>query len=453
MNTQHAMVALILIVDDDPSQRQLLGGFLRQQGFAVAEAPSGSAALAILAERPVALMISDVRMPGMTGLELMRHAREQLPALPVLMVTAFADIRDAVGAMRDGALNYLEKPVDLDELRSMVREAIGAVASAAPPAAPGVPIPADVVAESPAMRDALRDAALVAPFDSRVLLTGESGTGKEVVAKLIHAWSPRQGRAMLSINCAAIPENLLESELFGHERGAFTGAVEARIGRFEEAHGGTLFLDEIGEMPPALQAKLLRVTQDGSFQRLGSNRVVQTDVRLIAASNRDLDREVAQGRFREDLYYRLNVIEIRLPPLRERSADILPLANHFAQRYGGGRPRFSPAVATRLALYAWPGNVRELQNAMERAVLMARGGIILPEHLPRRILEASGTGAPEFEAAPSGRLQEVEDMLILQTLREHGYNRTETASALGISRRALIYKLRRLEEAGNAIHS
>jgi DNA-binding NtrC family response regulator len=361
-------------------------------------------------------------------------------------------IRDAVGAMRDGALNYLEKPVDLDELCSMVNEAIGARDAAVPPATPGFQAPADIVAESPAMRDVLRDAALVAPFDSRVLLTGESGTGKEVVAKLIHAWSPRQAHALLSINCAAIPENLLESELFGHDRGAFTGAVEARVGRFEEAHGGTLFLDEIGEMPPALQAKLLRVTQDGSFQRLGSNRVFQTDVRLIAASNRDLDAEVAKGRFREDLYYRLNVIEIRLPPLRERRADILPLANHFAQRYGGGRPRFSPAVATRLALYGWPGNVRELQNAMERAVLMARGGIILPEHLPRRLVEASGPALPEPEA-PAGRLQEVEDMLILQALREHGYNRTETASALGISRRALIYKLRRLEEAGHAINS
>jgi DNA-binding NtrC family response regulator len=452
MNSVPTTPPLILVVDDDPSQRQLLAGFLRQQGFAVAEAPSGSEALAILGGRPVALMISDVRMPGMSGLELMRHARERLPTLPVLMVTAFADIRDAVGVMRDGALNYLEKPVDLDELRSMVGEAIGARDSALQPAVPGLQVPPGLVAESPAMRDALRDAALVAPFDSRVLLTGESGTGKEVVAKLIHAWSPRQGHSMLCINCAAIPENLLESELFGHDRGAFTGAVEARVGRFEEAHGGTLFLDEIGEMPPALQAKLLRVTQDGSFQRLGSNRVFQTDVRLIAASNRDLDAEVAQGRFREDLYYRLNVIEIRLPPLRQRAADILPLANLFAQRHGGGRPRFSPAVSARLALYEWPGNVRELQNAMERAVLMARGGIILPEHLPRRILEASGAGLPEPEA-PAGRLQEVEDMLILQSLREHGYNRTETANALGISRRALIYKLRRLEEAGNAIHS
>jgi len=453
MNTEHAEAPLVLIVDDDPSQRDLLGGFLRRQGHDVECAASGPEALARLAARPVSLMVSDVRMPGMTGLELMRRAREQFPTLPVLMVTAFADIRDAVEAMRDGALNYLQKPVDLDELRAMVAEAVGAPGPEGPEKETGgLCLPAGVIAHSTAMLDALRDAFLVAPFDSRVLLSGESGTGKEVVADLIHAWSPRHGRPMLCVNCAAIPENLLESELFGHERGAFTGAVEARVGRFEEAAGGTLFLDEIAEMPPALQAKLLRVTQDGTFQRLGANRVLQADVRLIAATNRDLEAEVAAGRFREDLYYRLNVIEIRLPPLRDRSADILPLANHFAQRYGGGRPRLSPAVASRLALYDWPGNVRELQNAMERAVLMARGGVILPEHLPRRILDAVGSHLPSTPSAGAAPLQEMEDMLILQTLRDHGYNRTETARTLGISRRALIYKLRRLDEAGHAIN-
>jgi DNA-binding NtrC family response regulator len=419
----------------------------------VVSACSGAEALGILTTRRMGLMVSDVRMPGMSGLELMRRAREQFPALPVLMVTGFADIRDAVGAMRDGALNYLEKPVDLDELHAMVAEAVGTGEAGTPGGSPGgLRLPDGVVAESPGMLDALREAALVAPFDSRVLLTGESGTGKEVVANLIHAWSPRHGHPMVCVNCAAIPESLLESELFGHERGAFTGAVDARVGRFEDAAGGTVFLDEIAEMPPALQAKLLRVTQDGTFQRLGANRVLHTDVRLIAATNRDLEAEVVAGRFREDLFYRLNVIEIRLPPLRERNADILPLAHHFAARYGGGRPRLSPAVASRLALYGWPGNVRELQNAMERAALGARGGVILPEHLPRRILEATGPLAPAASAGPSARLQDMEDMLILQALREHGFNRTETAQALGISRRALIYKLRRLEEAGHSIH-
>ncbi len=442
----------ILVVDDDPGQRQLLAGYLRQQGYTVLLAASGEEALTSLAAHTVGMMISDVRMPGMSGLQLLRRAREAHATLPILLVTGYADIRNAVEAMRDGALNYLEKPIDFDELQALVRETLGGTRPP-PPALPlDRPLPDDVIAESPAMRDVLREAALVAPFDSRVLITGESGTGKDVLAKLIHAWSPRRGRPMLAVNCAALPELLLESELFGHEKGAFTGAVDGRHGRFEEAHGGTVFLDEIGEMSPALQSKLLRVTQDGTFQRLGSNREYTTDVRLIAATNRDLDAEVAAGRFREDLFYRLTVIELHLPPLRERTADILPLANFFAARHTQGRHRLSPAVATSLTLYGWPGNVRELQNAMERAVLMARGGVILPEHLPRRILEAVGTPAA---AAPAevggGRLQNIEDLVIIQTLREHGYNRTETAKALGISRRALIYKLRRLEEAGHAI--
>ena len=444
-------VPKILVVDDDPGQRRLLTGYLEQQGYTVLAAATGADALGILDSHPVAMMISDVRMPGMSGLELLRRAREQHPALPVLLVTAFADIRNAVEAMRDGALNYLEKPIDLDELQALVHSTLGLADRATVAGLPEVALPEDVIAVSPAMRDVLREAALVAPFDSRVLITGESGTGKEIVAKLIHAWSPRRARPMLHVNCAAIPELLLESELFGHEKGAFTGAVDTRIGRFEEAHGGTLFLDEIGEMPQALQVKLLRVTQDGTFQRLGSNHEYQSDIRLIAATNLDLEAEVAAGRFREDLFYRLTVIEIHLPPLRERTADIMPLANFFAARHTQGRHRLSPAVVTSLTLYPWPGNVRELQNAMERAMLMARGGVILPEHLPHRIIEAVGAPAPAMPDDVGSRLQNMEDLVIVQTLREHQFNRTETARALGISRRALIYKLRRLEEAGHAI--
>ncbi|MBN2449078.1 MAG: sigma-54-dependent Fis family transcriptional regulator [Lentisphaeria bacterium] len=447
------MTASILVVDDDPGQRRLLAGFLEQQGYTVHAAASGAEALAILEGTPVDLVVSDVRMPGMSGIEFLRRARTLRAVVPVIMVTAFAHIRDAVQAIRDGALNYLEKPIDLDELRDVVQGALGSRGASRPAAEPEPPLqlPEGLIAESPAMRDALREATLVAAFDSRVLLLGESGTGKEVVARLIHGLSPRSRGPMVCVNCAAIPEALLESELFGHERGAFTGAVDARKGRFEEADGGSMFLDEVSEMPPALQAKLLRVIQDGTFQRLGANRERHADVRLIAATNRDLEEEVVAGRFREDLFYRLNVIEIRLPPLRERPADILPLANLFAARYGGGRHRLSPAVAASLALHSWPGNVRELQNAMERAVLMARGGVILPEHLPRRIQDALGAAAVPHELS-SGRLQDLEDLVILQTLREHRFNRTETARALGISRRALIYKLRRLEEAGHSVN-
>jgi len=454
--------AVILVVDDDPSQRELLAGFLQSCGYCLRTAASGAEAIARLTAEPVAMLISDVRMPGMTGLELLRCARAIDQALPVLMVTGYADIRDAVEVMRDGALNYLEKPIDLEELRAMVAAVLGErrdiddlpmTATAAPV---DLPLPSHVIAVSAAMREVLRQTAMVAPYDSRVLITGESGTGKEVIADLIQQWSKRCNAAMIRVNCAAIPELLLESELFGHERGAFTGATAARVGRFEEADGGIIFLDEIAEMPAALQAKLLRVTQNGSFQRLGANRERQVNVRVLAATNRDLEAEVAAGRFREDLYYRLNVFEINLPPLRERSADILPLANHFAAQHAQGRHRLSPAVAASLSRYQWPGNVRELQNAMERAVMMARGGVILPEHLPQRLSEAiAGSDVALAASAPSSgcRLRDVEDSVILQTLRLNNFNRSETARALGISRRALIYKINRLDADGHAVKS
>jgi len=401
------------------------------------------------------MMISDVRMPGISGLETLRLAREKHPTLPVLMVTAFPDIRDAVGAMRDGAVNYLKKPIDLDELLDNVLHTVGGRECGAATAQVDLPpLPPQVVAESPQIRDCLREAALVAKSDSRVLVTGESGTGKEVIADLIHAWSPRAPRPLLKVNCAAIPENLLESELFGHEKGAFTGAAGRRIGRFEEANGGTLFLDEISEMSPSLQAKLLRVIQNGTFNRVGSNEEIHIDTRVLAATNRNLEEEVANNRFREDLFYRLNVIEIYLAPLRERQADILPLATLFASKFlGGASPRFSASVSTCLALYAWPGNVRELQNAMERAVLMARGELILPEHLPKRIQNAAAQSAdaPALANSSSKRMEDIERIVILQTLREKNFNRTETSKALGISRRSLIYKLRRFAEEGHAI--
>jgi DNA-binding NtrC family response regulator len=445
----------ILVVDDDAGQRSLLRSFLGGQNLDLVFAASGEEALAVLDAQPVQMMISDVRMPGISGLETLRLAREKHPTLPVLMVTAFPDIRDAVGAMRDGAVNYLKKPIDLDELLDNVLHTVGGrECGVAATQVDLPPLPPQVVAESPQIRDCLREAALVAKSDSRVLVTGESGTGKEVIADLIHAWSPRAPRPLLKVNCAAIPENLLESELFGHEKGAFTGAAGRRIGRFEEADGGTLFLDEISEMSPSLQAKLLRVIQNGTFNRVGSNEEIHIDTRVLAATNRDLEEEVANNRFREDLFYRLNVIEIYLAPLRERQADILPLATLFASKFlGGASPRFSASVSTCLALYAWPGNVRELQNAMERAVLMARGELILPEHLPKRIQNAAAQSAdaPALANSSSKRMEDIERIVILQTLREKNFNRTETSKALGISRRSLIYKLRRFAEEGHAI--
>ena len=439
----------ILVVDDDAGQRSLLDTFLSSQGFKIITAPSGEEALAVLDSQTVSMMISDVRMSRMSGLEVLRRVREKRLRLPVLLVTAYADVRDAVNAMKDGAVNYLEKPIDLDELLLSVREAIGIREPAAALVSEELKLPNHVVAESPLTREVLRQAALVAPSESRILLTGESGVGKEVVADLIHAWSPRARGPLVKVNCAAIPESLLESELFGHERGAFTGAVSQRVGRFEEAGGGTILLDEISEMSPALQAKFLRVTQDGTFHRVGSNRDRQANVRILAATNRNLEKEVEKGRFREDLFFRLNVVEIYVPPLRERREDILPLANLFASQFSPTNPRLSPSVISCLELYEWPGNVRELGNAIERATLMARGGVILPEHLPKRIQAARGTD--EDSAERGKRMEEIERTAILQALRENNFNRTETAHALGISRRALIYKIRRFADQGYAI--
>lgn len=441
----------ILVVDDDAGQRSLLCTFLQGQGYVVETAVNGRDGLEKLKAQRPALMISDVRMPEMTGLELLERVREEVPGLPVLLVTAYVDVRDAVGAIQGGAIDYLEKPIDLDELLSFVQRVTGD-GDGGQALVADQPLPPGMVVSSDGMREVCREAALVAPSDTRVLITGESGAGKEVVADVIHGWSPRAKAPLIKVNCAAIPENLLESELFGHEKGAFTGATAQRVGRFEEADGGTILLDEIGEMSPLLQAKLLRVTQNGTFNRIGSNREFETNVRILAATNRDLEVEVEAGRFREDLYYRLNVMEIYVPPLRERRADVIALANHFVRQFGQGKPRFSPGALACLEQHAWPGNVRELRNAMERAVLLARGDVILPEHFPRKLQQAAGPevapAVAETTRSPGRTMEDIEREAILNTLQAQGYNRTETARSLGISRRALTYKLRHYREQG-----
>ena len=448
--TNRARVPRVLIVDDDPGQRSLLDSFLRSQGFETVVVASGDRALEVLRAESVDMMISDVRMPGISGLETLRRARHEHAVLPVLLVTAYADIREAVDAMRDGAVNYLPKPIDLDELLATVQQATGIVNANPVKFSSDHQLPPYVVAKSPLMEKVFHEAAVVAPSESRVLITGESGVGKEVLADVIHAWSGRSKGPLVKVNCAAIPETLLESELFGHEKGAFTGAVAQRIGRFEVASEGTIFLDEIADMSGPLQAKLLRVTQDGRFTRVGSNKELQTNARILAATNRFLEDQVKAGKFREDLFYRLNVFELDIPPLRERPEDILPLANAFMVEFTQGRARFSPAVAAGLERYSWPGNVRELRNAMERAALLSRGELILPEHLPSRV-RASAENCPPREVAEAERLGEIERQAIIQALRKHEFNRTETAKALGISRRALLYKLQRFRELGYAV--
>jgi DNA-binding NtrC family response regulator len=440
----------ILIVDDDPGQRSLLDSFLRSQGFNTVPVESGEKALESLRTGSFSMMISDVRMPGLTGLETLRLARQEHVSLPVLLVTAYADIREAVDAMRDGAVNYLSKPIDLDELLASVRAATGQSKSEPVRFNESRQLPDTVIAHSPLMQALFHDASLIASSESRVLITGESGVGKEVLADVIHAWSPRAGGPMVKVNCAAIPENLLESELFGHEKGAFTGASALRIGRFETANGGTIFLDEIAEMSPQLQAKILRVTQNGHYCRVGSSREMQTDARIVASTNRNLDEEVRAGRFREDLFYRLSVVELNVPALRERREDILPLADRFIAGFTQGRARFSTSVSDCLVRYSWPGNVRELRNAMERAALVSQGGLIMPAHLPARLRSATPE-SPGPESADPQRLEEVERQVILTALGKHGFNRTETARTLGISRRALTYKLQHYRTLGYAV--
>ncbi|HIG29916.1 MAG TPA: sigma-54-dependent Fis family transcriptional regulator [Verrucomicrobiales bacterium] len=440
----------ILVVDDDAGQRSLLSHFLEGQGFDILTADSGEEALKALENHSVDMMISDVRMPGMSGLEALRHCRDLKPNLPVLLVTAYADIRDAVVAMKDGAVNYLEKPIDLDELIEAIYRAVEIKSPELLPVSPGNDLPDGIIALSSSMQIVLRDAELVASSQGRVLISGENGVGKEIVADLIHTWSRCSSGPMIKVNCASIPSNLLESELFGHEKGSFTGAINLRIGRFEEAEHGTILLDEIGEMELAIQAKILRVAQDGTYQRVGSNKTRRTNARILASTNKNLELEASEGRFREDLFFRLNVMDIWIPPLRDRKEDIVPLANTFHSEFAGEMAKLSPAVQEILEGYSWPGNVRQLKNAMERASLMSHGGTILPQHLPVRIQKEmiSSSNPSILSSQTMPKMNEVERETILKTLQQLDFNRTETAKVLGISRRSLTYKLLSYRNAG-----
>ncbi len=443
------MSTRILIVDDEVRYRELYMNVLSSAGFETQTAPSAEAALTIIRKHMPAMVVSDVRMPGASGIELLRMAREEHPSLPFLLVTAYADVRDAVSAMKLGAVDYLSKPVDLDELLAAVRDAVGAQCER-----PERVVPLDalreIVAESPVMRSVLRDAYRIARSDANVLLTGESGTGKEVVARFIHRNSPRSSKAMVTLNCAAIPATLLAGELFGHEKGAFTGAVTRRPGRFREAEGSTLFLDEIGDMPLEWQPALLRAIESNRITPLGSDKEVEVDYRLVAATNRTLLEDVESCRFRQDLYYRLNVIAIEIPPLRERTEDILPLARHFLAMGKNENKRLSRAATQVLSAYPWPGNVRELANAIERARLLSQTDVILPEHLPPVVRVPAPKITSEMRTSASihpvdvRTLEESEADIIHRTLERTGGNRTRAAEILGITRRGLIYKIKRL---------
>ncbi len=433
----------ILIVDDEAAQRELLAEFVGSLGFAWTTAASAEAALETIRRELPAMVLLDVRLPGMSGIEALDEIRNIAGDLPVLLITAFADLRQAVEAMKHGADDYLAKPIDLDELAAAITDAIGRPDVGPVAARPVVAdLPEKIVCVSPPMRHLIETAAVVAPSTAPVLITGESGTGKEVVAELMHRWSGRAKGPFVVANCAGWSESLIESELFGHVKGAFTGASTARPGLFRAAAGGTLFLDEIGELPLHLQPKLLRALESRQITPVGSEAVIEVDTRLVAATNRDLEAAIGEGKFREDLYYRINVIELHVPPLRDRREDILPLAKQFATEFAGAPVRLSPQAAQCLLIHSWAGNVRQLRNAIQRACLLCRGDVILPEHLPSpltRSLDATDG------AENRGRLSQVERATILATLEECGGNRTRTAEKLGISRRALIYKLRAIE--------
>jgi DNA-binding NtrC family response regulator len=434
----------ILIVDDEAAQRRLLGDFVGSLGFRAAEAVSAEAALEAIRRALPDMVLLDIRLPGMDGIAALGEIRKLSADLPVLLITAHGDLRQAVEAMKGGADDYLLKPLDLDELEAAILDALGPTAWRPETGRRTAPeLPEGFVCESAAMRRVVETAAMVAPSNAPVLILGESGTGKEVIAQLIHRWSPHAAGPMVAANCAGLPESLIESELFGHAKGAFTGADTARQGFFRAAHGGTLFLDEIGEMPLHLQPKLLRALESGQITPVGSDKAIEVDARLVAATNRNLAEAVGEGKFRDDLYYRINVVELIVPPLRERRDDVLPLARRFAAEFAGGPVRLSPQATQCLLAYRWPGNVRELRNAIQRACLLCRGDVILPEHLPPKVAALAST--PQTENADAGRLSQVERATILATLEECGGNRTHTAKKLGISRRALIYKLRAIE--------
>jgi DNA-binding NtrC family response regulator len=437
----------VLIVDDEASQRELMNAVLEGEGYHCVLARNGSEGLEAVTTAPPDLVLLDVRMDGIDGLETLARIRAVLPNLPVVMVTAHGDVTMAVEAMKRGASDFVQKPVDINRLRDLVHALVEERSDAGTPddeANAEVNEPRELVGISEAAAGVRHLCRVAARSMATVLVTGESGTGKEVVAQAIHRLSARRASQFVAVNCAALPGTLLESELFGHERGAFTGAVSRKIGLFESAHGSTLLLDEVAEMSPGLQTRLLRVLQERVLERIGGNQPVRVDVRVIAATNKDVHAAVADGSLREDLYYRINVLHIHVPPLRERPEDVLILARHFLEKHGGDRRcELSPSAAKRLAAHDWPGNVRELENAIERALLFVKGRDILPEHLPPPLGSRGAGGEAETGVRPGWSLQEVERDLIVKTLKACDGNRTRAARELGLSRRTLQIKIKR----------
>ena len=452
--TERGTPPSILIVDDDLNTLKGMKQFLAREDRRILTASNAREAMEILGKEAVDVMISDIRLPDQSGISLMEESLQHYPETDVILMTGYGSIEDAVTAMQKGAESYLTKPLNPDELeivlsrllrkRELIRQNRELLKRLS-----GQEVGQVILGTSREIRQVLKGIREVAGTDVPVLIEGETGTGKELVARAIHRLSERATGPFVVVNCAALHENLLESELFGHEKGAFTGAVKQKKGRFEIAHGGTLFLDEIGEMSMETQAKILRTLEYGTFERLGGTQSLQADVRILSATNRDLQKEIEAGRFREDLFYRLNVVTIRVPPLRERQGDISVLLQAFLTRYSTAQKKeiqgFSRDALDLLTSYEWPGNVRELEHAVERAVIMCQGPLIRPEHLPEAILQQ----APEQEKGertvvlPVGiTLKEAEKRLILKTLESVHYHRGRAAEMLGISKRKVEYLLK-----------
>jgi len=442
----------ILIVDDEPSIRRVLAAHLRRDGYQVDAAEHGAQAIERLELQPYAMVVTDLQMPELGGLELLAWCRQELPELPVIIITAFGTVQSAVEALKLGAHDYITKPFDLTELRNVIGKALAHRGRKGEEPRRGSDGRFALVGRTPSMQQVYALIEKIAASPSTVLVQGESGTGKELVARALHDQSPRSSAPFIQVNCGAIPANLFESELFGHERGAFTGAVSAKPGRLELADGGTLFLDEISELPKEMQVKLLRAIQELTFERVGGVRTIRVDVRVVAATNVDLQAEVAAGRFREDLFYRLNVVPIDIPPLRERLGDMPLLVRHFLEKYnrrlGRSVASVSPATLEQLASWHWPGNVRELENVMERAVLLADADTLEP-----RDLHGVGSAAPTPELHAQGDQLDLKEYVRLHTARlersriqralEHDAgNVTLAARRLGISRKSLQTKMK-----------
>jgi len=436
--------ARILVVEDDASMRMVLKAMLKKEGYEVSTAADGMEALKILSCERITVVATDLKMPRLDGMGLLERIMRDDPSLPVIILTAHGTVTNAVDALKKGAFDYITKPFEQDELKAVILKAVKTrlIGEQDLAAGSGEADPYRIVGTSQPMLEIQEVIRKVSPTATAILITGETGTGKEMIARAIHRNSPRSDQPFIKINCAAIAENLVESELFGYEKGAFTGAVTTKPGRFELAHKGTLFLDEMGEIPREMQAKLLQAIQDQSFERVGGLKTISVDVRFVAASNRNLQQRVKEGKFREDLFYRLNVFPIHSPPLRERTEDILPLTGHFISKFshklGRAVEGIDSEVQERFLAYSWPGNIRELEHIIERLVLMAEGPLLTAQFLPP---EMASSAAPSGSEALKSHMEEMERQIIARCLEECGGNVTRAAERLGLSRKGLQLKM------------